>query len=173
MKYPSTSSGRCPSTSSGRCPITLTVNGERRELSIAPHHTLLDVLRNELDLRGANRGCDSGDCGACTVLIAPPGAKHKAVASCMVLAVDADGAEITTIEGLAQHGRLHPLQRAFVEHGAVQCGFCTPGMILAAVALLDENPHPTEAQVRAGLAGNLCRCTGYAKIVEAVLAVCA
>lgn len=154
-------------------PITLTVNGEQRELSIAPHRTLLDVLRNDLELRGTNRGCDSGDCGACTVLM-----NGKAVTSCMVLAVDADGAEITTIEGLAQNGqrhprRLHPLQQAFVEHGAIQCGFCTPGMILTAVALLKENPHPTEAEVRLGLAGNLCRCTGYAKIVEAVLAASA
>jgi carbon-monoxide dehydrogenase small subunit len=160
-------------------PITLTVNGERRELSVAPHRTLLDVLRNDLELRGTNRGCDSGDCGACTVLMTRPGAEsRKAVTSCMILAVDADGAEITTIEGLAQSGqrhprRLHPLQQAFVEHGAVQCGFCTPGMILTAVAFLEENPHPTEAEVRAGLAGNLCRCTGYAKIVEAVLAAAA
>jgi carbon-monoxide dehydrogenase small subunit len=154
--------------------ITLTVNGELRELSVAPHRTLLDVLRNELELRGANRGCDSGDCGACTVLITLPRAERgQAVTSCMVLAVDADGAAVTTIEGLAENGRLHPLQRAFVEHGAVQCGFCTPGMILTAVALLEQNPHPTEAEVRAGLAGNLCRCTGYAKIVEAVLATCA
>jgi len=148
--------------------IALIVNGEQRELSVAVHHTLLDVLRNKLELRGANRGCDSGDCGACTVLM-----NGKAVTSCMVLAVDADGAEITTIEGLARDSRLHPLQQAFVEHGAVQCGFCTPGMILTAVALLEENPHPTEAEVRAGLAGNLCRCTGYAKIVEAVLAASA
>jgi carbon-monoxide dehydrogenase small subunit len=155
-------------------PITLTVNGERWELGVAPHRTLLDVLRNDLDLRGTNRGCDSGDCGACTVLMTRPGAESsKAVTSCMVLAVDADGAQITTIEGLAQDGRLHPLQQSFVEHGAVQCGFCTPGMILTAVALLAENPHPTEAEVRAGLAGNLCRCTGYAKIIEAVLAVSA
>ncbi len=157
-------------------PITLTVNGERCELSVAAHRTLLDVLRNDLELRGTNRGCDSGDCGACTVLITWPGAQNrKAITSCMVLAVDADDAEITTIEGLAQNGergprRLHPLQQAFVDHGAVQCGFCTPGMILTAVALLEEKPHATEAEVRAGLAGNLCRCTGYAKIVEAVLA---
>jgi carbon-monoxide dehydrogenase small subunit len=141
---------------------------------VAPHQTLLDVLRNDLELRGTNRGCDSGDCGACTVLMARRGAESgMAVTSCMVLAVDVDGAEITTIEGLAQDGRLHSLQQAFVEHGAVQCGFCTPGMILTAVALLEENPHPTEAEVRAGLAGNLCRCTGYAKIVEAVLAASA
>jgi carbon-monoxide dehydrogenase small subunit len=155
-------------------PVTLTVNGERRELSVPPHRTLLDVLRNDLELRGTNRGCDSGDCGACTVLIRQPGAvRSRAVTSCLVLALDADGAEITTIEGLAQDGRLHPLQQAFVEHGAVQCGFCTPGMILTAVALLEDNPHPTEAEVRAGLAGNLCRCTGYAKIVEAILAASA
>lgn len=155
-------------------PITLTVNGERWELGVAPHCTLLDVLRNDLELRGTNRGCDSGDCGACTVLMTRPGAgSAKAVTACMVLAIDADGAEITTIEGLAQGSRLHPVQQAFVEHGAVQCGFCTPGMILAALALLDENPHPTEAEVRAGLAGNLCRCTGYAKIVEAVLSASA
>jgi carbon-monoxide dehydrogenase small subunit len=153
-------------------PVTLTVNGERRELSVPPHRTLVDVLRSDLELRGTNRGCDSGDCGACTVLIRRPGAERgRAVTSCLVLAVDADGAEITTIEGLAQDGQLHPLQQAFVDHGAVQCGFCTPGMILTAVALLEDNPHPTEAEVRAGLAGNLCRCTGYAKIVEAVLAV--
>jgi carbon-monoxide dehydrogenase small subunit len=155
-------------------PVTLTVNGEWHELSVPPHRTLLDVLRNDLELRGTNRGCDSGDCGACTVLIRQPGAERsRAVTSCLVLAVDADGAEITTIEGLAQDGQLHPLQQAFVEHGAVQCGFCTPGMILTAVALLEDNPHPTEAEVRAGLVGNLCRCTGYAKIVEAVLAASA
>jgi carbon-monoxide dehydrogenase small subunit len=155
-------------------PVTLTVNGERRELSVPPHRTLLDVLRNDLELRGTNRGCDSGDCGACTVLMTRTGAESgMAVTSCMVLAVDADGAEITTIEGLAQDGQLHPLQQAFVEHGAVQCGFCTPGMILTAMALLEDNPRPTEAEVRAGLAGNLCRCTGYAKIVEAVLAASA
>jgi carbon-monoxide dehydrogenase small subunit len=155
-------------------PITLTVNCEQHKLGVAPHRTLLDVLRNDLELRGTNRGCDSGDCGACTVLMTRPGDESgTAVTSCMVLAVDADGAEITTIEGLARDGKLHPLQQAFVEHGAIQCGFCTPGMILTAVALLKENPHPTEEEVRAGLAGNLCRCTGYAKIVEAVLAVSA
>ncbi len=154
--------------------ITLTVNGEQYKLGVAPHRTLLDVLRNDLELRGTNRGCDSGDCGACTVLMTRPGDESgRAVTSCMVLAVDADGADVTTIEGLVQDGQLHPIQQAFVEHGAVQCGFCTPGMILAAVALLKENPHPTEAEVRAGLAGNLCRCTGYAKIVEAVLAASA
>jgi carbon-monoxide dehydrogenase small subunit len=145
-------------------PIQITVNGDPYELSVDPRQSLLDALRNAIGLRGTHRGCDSGDCGACTVLL-----NGRPVASCLVLAVDADGATITTIEGLAQGDRLHPLQAAFVAHGAIQCGFCTPGMIMAAFALLEEHPHPTEAQVRAGLAGNLCRCTGYAKIVEAVL----
>jgi carbon-monoxide dehydrogenase small subunit len=145
-------------------PIQITVNGDPYELSVDPRRSLLDALRNAIGLRGTHRGCDSGDCGACTVLL-----NGRPVASCLVLAVDADGATITTIEGLAQGDRLHPLQAAFVAHGAIQCGFCTPGMIMAAFALLEEHPHPTEAQVRAGLAGNLCRCTGYAKIVEAVL----
>lgn len=145
-------------------PIQITVNGDPYELSVDPRRSLLDVLRNAIGLRGTHRGCDSGDCGACTVLL-----DGRPVASCLVLAVDADGASVTTIEGLAQGDRLHPLQAAFVAHGAIQCGFCTPGMIMAAFALLEAHPRPTEAQVRAGLAGNLCRCTGYAKIVEAVL----
>ena len=146
--------------------IHMTVNGQPMELAVEPYRTLLDVLRDELDLTGAKKGCDRGDCGACTVLV-----DGKPVTSCMMLAVQADGCRITTIEGLRTDGRLHPLQQAFVDHGAVQCGFCTPGMVLAAVALLDENPHPTEAQVREAIAGNLCRCTGYAKIVDAVLSV--
>ena len=124
------------------------------------------MLRDELDLTGAKKGCDRGDCGACTVLV-----DGKPVTSCMMLAVQADGRRITTIEGLRTDRRLHPLQQAFVDYGAVQCGFCTPGMMLAAEALLDENPNPTEVQVREAITGNLCRCTGYAKIVDAVLSV--
>ena len=146
--------------------IHMTVNGEPVELAVEPYRTLLDALRDDLDLTGAKKGCDRGDCGACTVLV-----DGKPVASCMMLAVQADSCLITTIEGLRTDGRLHPLQQAFVDHGAVQCGFCTPGMVLSAIALLDENPHPTEGQVREAIAGNLCRCTGYAKIVDAVLAV--
>lgn len=147
-------------------PLELTVNGEAFELLIEPQWTLLDVLRNELALRGAHRGCDSGDCGACTVLL-----EGRPVTSCLVLAADCDGAEVMTVEGLAPPGALHPVQAALVEHGGIQCGFCTPGMVMSAVALLAENPHPSEADVRLALAGNLCRCTGYKKIVDAVLAV--
>lgn len=146
-------------------PIVLTVNGIRRELEVKANRTLLSVLRQDLEMTGTNEGCSTGDCGACTVLM-----NGVPVTSCLVLAVDADGAEITTIEGLAQDGELHPVQKAFIEKGAVQCGYCTPGMIMSAVALLNENPHPTEVEVRTAIAGNLCRCTGYAKIVEAVLA---
>lgn len=149
-----------------RYPIRLRVNGDLYELSVDPRWSLLDMVRNHIGLRGVHRGCDSGDCGACTVLL-----DGRPVAACLVLAVDADGATVTTIEGLAQGNTPHPIQQAFVTHGAIQCGFCTPGMIMAAAALLAEHPHPTEAQVRGGLAGNLCRCTGYAKIVEAVLSV--
>jgi carbon-monoxide dehydrogenase small subunit len=146
--------------------LTLMVNDEPHELLIEPRQTLLDVLRNDLDLRGAHRGCDSGDCGACTVLL-----DGKPITACMILAADCDGATVTTVEGVSSNGSLHPVQRALVEHGGIQCGFCTPGMVMAAIALLDDNPHPTEQEVREGLAGNLCRCTGYKKIVEAVLAV--
>lgn len=146
--------------------LTFTVNGERRELLIEPHRTLLDVLRNSLDLRGAHRGCDSGDCGACTVLL-----EGKPVTACMVLAADCEGAAVTTVEGITPDGGLHPVQKALVEYGGVQCGFCTPGMVMAAVALLAASPRPTEQEVREALAGNLCRCTGYKKIVEAVMAV--
>lgn len=145
--------------------ISLTVNSERHELEVEARRTLLDVLRNDLELRGAHRGCDTGDCGACTVLL-----DGLPVTSCLVLAVDADGCQVTTIEGLAKGDCLHPLQEAFIEHGGIQCGFCTPGLILAALALLEQNPHPSEEEVRAGVVGNLCRCTGYAKVVEAVLA---
>jgi carbon-monoxide dehydrogenase small subunit len=145
--------------------LTLTVNGEQRELLIDPRWTLLDVLRNELELRGAHRGCDSGDCGACTVIV-----NGLPVTSCMMLAADCDGAAVTTVEGVSSNGRLHPVQQALVEKGGIQCGFCTPGMVMVAIALLNDNPRPTEFDVREGLAGNLCRCTGYKKIVEAILA---
>lgn len=146
--------------------LTFTVNSEQRELLIDPRRSLLDVLRNDLDLRGAHRGCDSGDCGACTVLL-----EGRPITSCMILAADCDGMAVTTVEGVTPADGLHPVQRALVEKGGIQCGFCTPGMVMAAIALLDDNPHPTEAEVKEGLTGNLCRCTGYKKIVEAVLAV--
>jgi carbon-monoxide dehydrogenase small subunit len=145
--------------------LTFTVNGEPRELLVDPRRTLLDVLRDDLDLRGAHRGCDSGDCGACSVIL-----DGKLVASCLVLAADCDGSTVLTVEGLPLDGQLHPVQRALVERGGIQCGFCTPGIVMAAIALLGDNSHPTEDEVRMGLAGNLCRCTGYKKIVEAVIA---
>ena len=148
-----------------KCLLTVTVNGETVEVAIEPSAMLLDVLRDELGLTGAKEACGQGDCGACTVLL-----DGKAVNSCMTPAMKAMNKEVLTIEGLGSLGKLHPIQEAFVEHGAVQCGFCTPGMILSAKALLDENPSPTEEEVRVGLSGNLCRCTGYVKIVEAVLA---
>ena len=146
--------------------LRFTVNEEPREIAVEPWWTLLDVLRDQLELTGAKKGCDRGDCGACTVLL-----DGKPIVSCTTLAVQANGRRVTTIEGLMSEGHPHPLQQAFVDHGAVQCGFCTPGMVLAAKALLDENPSPTEDDVREAIAGNLCRCTGYAKIVEAVLSV--
>jgi carbon-monoxide dehydrogenase small subunit len=145
--------------------VSLNVNGQSYDLALAPHRTLLDVLREDVGLTGTKRGCDGGDCGACTVLI-----DGAPITSCMMLAVDAQGKPITTIEGLAANGKLHPLQRAFIDHGALQCGFCTPGMILTAKYLLDENPHLTDEEIRAGLAGNLCRCTGYLQILDAVAA---
>jgi aerobic carbon-monoxide dehydrogenase small subunit len=143
--------------------VSLNVNGQSYDLAVAPQRTLLDVLREDTGLTGTKRGCDGGDCGACTVLV-----DGAPITSCMMLAVDAQGKTITTIEGLAENGKLHPLQRAFIEHGALQCGFCTPGMILTAKYLLDENPQLTDDEIRAGLAGNLCRCTGYLQILEAV-----
>jgi carbon-monoxide dehydrogenase small subunit len=146
--------------------ITLTVNGDTHELYIDTRRTLLDVLRHELNLLGAHRGCDAGSCGACTVHV-----NGLAMTSCLLLAAGWDGAEILTIEGVAPEGRLHPLQRALVEKGGIQCGFCTPGFVMSALALLAENPHPSEAETRAALTGNLCRCTGYVKIVEAILSV--
>ncbi len=146
--------------------ISVKVNGMMRQHDVEPRLLLVHYLRDVLGLTGTHVGCDTSQCGACTVLL-----DGRAVKSCTVLAVQADGAQVTTIEGLSAGGALHPLQRAFVEHGAIQCGYCTPGMILSAYALLEENPHPTEADVRYALIGNLCRCTGYAKIIEAVLAV--
>jgi len=146
--------------------ITLTVNGKKYEVAIDPNKTLTQVLRDELDLLGTKEGCGVGDCGACTVIL-----NGRAVNSCLVLAVQANGSEITTIEGVANGPTLHPIQQAFVDHGAIQCGFCTPGMILSAKNLLDKNPHPTELDVREAISGNLCRCTGYQKIVEAVKSV--
>ena len=143
--------------------IELRVNGRDYELFVEPWKTLLDVLREDLGLTGAKLGCDDGNCGACTVLL-----DGKAVKSCLLLAAQAKGKEVLTIEGLGKEGDLHPLQQAFIDHFAVQCGFCTPGMILTAKALLDENPHATEEEIRRGLHGNICRCTGYVKIVEAV-----
>jgi len=143
----------------------LKVNGEIYEVEAEPRARLLDVLRDGLGLTGTKEGCGTGDCGACTVLL-----DGKPVNSCLVLAITARGKEITTIEGLAGPAGLHPIQQAFIDYGGLQCGICTPGMILSAKALLDENPNPTADEVRFGLAGNLCRCTGYTKIVESVLA---
>ncbi|MDO8723355.1 MAG: (2Fe-2S)-binding protein [Syntrophales bacterium] len=145
--------------------IELKVNGESYETAVDPHRTLLEVLRENLGLTGAKEGCDLGACGACTVLI-----DGKAVLSCLTLAVDSQKKEITTIEGLAKEGKLHPLQQNFVDHGAIQCGFCTPGMILSAKAMLDKSAKPTEEEVKRGISGNLCRCTGYTKIIEAIMA---
>lgn len=149
----------------GTLSTTVTVNGRRHTLELVAHATLLDVLRDRLELPGTKECCAEGECGACTVLV-----DGRAVNSCLMLAVEADGAEITTIEGLAQDGRLSPIQEAFLERGAVQCGFCIPGMVMAAHYLLLENPQPTLAEVREGLSGNLCRCAGYNQICDAVLA---
>ncbi len=145
--------------------ISVTVNGEKKQFTIAASDVLLDVLRRE-GYTGVKRGCGAGDCGACTIIV-----NGKAVNSCMMVAAQADGAEITTIEGLAQGDELHPLQKAFLAHGAVQCGFCIPGMVLSAKAFLDETPHPTEPEVREAILGNLCRCTGYKKQLEAIMSV--
>lgn len=145
--------------------ITLRVNHEAHRVTVEPDELLVDVLRDRLGLTGAKKGCASGDCGACTVVLA-----GRPVTSCLVLAVAADGKPIETVEGLMPEDELHPLQRAFLDSGAVQCGYCTPGMLMMAKALLDENPHPVPEEIRAGLAGNLCRCTGYSTIVAAVQA---
>lgn len=149
-------------------PIRLKVNGSFHDLSVEPRDTLLKALREGLGMIGTKKGCDVGDCGACTVLL-----DGKPVNACLVLAVEVEGKEITTIEGVAQDGRLHPLQEAFLEYGAVQCGFCTPGMILSAKALFDENPDPSKDEIKRSIAGNLCRCTGYVKIIEAIQAAAA
>ncbi|MBA4390014.1 MAG: (2Fe-2S)-binding protein [Syntrophus sp. (in: bacteria)] len=143
--------------------ITLKVNNKEYEVAVAPNRTLTQVLREDLNLPGTKCGCDMGDCGACTVIL-----DDRPVNSCLVLAVQAHNREITTIEGVADGPNLHPIQQAFVEHGAVQCGFCTPGMVLSAKSLLEKNMDPTEHEIREALSGNLCRCTGYQKIVEAV-----
>lgn len=141
------------------------LNGARKELEVKGNQTLLDMLREQVGLTGTKKGCDQGDCGACTVLI-----DGQPISSCLVLAPEVADKEITTIEGLGSEGKLHPMQQAFVDYNAVQCGFCTPGMILTASALLNENPDPTDEEIRRYLQGNLCRCTGYSKIVEAILA---
>ena len=145
--------------------ISLKINGQPYELAVEPHWTLLETVREQLGLTGSKEGCGTGDCGACSMIV-----DGRLITACLMLAPEADGSEITTIEGLARNGDLHPVQQSFIEAGGVQCGFCTPGMILAAKALLDSNPRPTLEDVRLGLAGNLCRCTGYSKIYEAVLA---
>ena len=143
--------------------ITLQVNGERREVAVQPHHTLLEVLREDLGLIGTKHGCELGECGACTVLI-----DGQPLLSCLTLPLEVQNNAITTIEGLERNGVLHPLQETFAELGAAQCGYCTPGMLLSGVALLEQHPQPTLEQMREALAGNLCRCTGYTKIYEAV-----
>ncbi len=146
--------------------ITLKVNNLSYTVPVEPDETLLTLLREKLDITSPKRGCEMGECGACTVIM-----NGKTVNSCLVLAIECEGADILTVEGLSNNGNLHPLQKAFIDKGAVQCGFCTPGMLMSAKALLDENPNPTEHDVREAIAGNLCRCTGYKPIVDAVLDV--
>jgi len=143
--------------------VTTVINGEPVEFLCEPQQTLLDVLRDELNLTGSKEGCSSGDCGACTVIV-----DGHIVCSCLMLGAESEGRKITTVEGIAEGEKLHPVQQKFLEHAALQCGFCTPGFIVAAKALLDENLNPTEEETRYWLAGNLCRCTGYVKILEAV-----
>jgi len=143
--------------------IEFTVNGKKRKVPVKPNDLLLNVLREDLGLKGSKYGCGTGECGACTVLV-----DGKPILSCLTLAISMDKKNITTIEGIESDGKLHPLQQAFVETGAVQCGYCTPGMILSAKALLDKNPNPTEDEIKSAIKGNLCRCTGYVKIIEAI-----
>lgn len=144
--------------------IRLKINNEYYELAVVPQRTLLEVLREDLGLTGTKFGCDTGECGACTVII-----EGKTVLACMILAVEVQDKDILTIEGLAQKGKLHPIQKSFIEHGAIQCGYCTSGMILSAKVLLDRVPKPTEKEVKKAIEGNLCRCTGYNKIIEAIM----
>ncbi|MEK9754469.1 MAG: (2Fe-2S)-binding protein [Rhodospirillaceae bacterium] len=144
--------------------VTTTINGDAEEFLCEPEQTLLDVLRDELDMTGSKEGCSSGDCGACSVML-----DGRLVCSCLVLAAEAEGRSVETIEGMAHGDDLHPLQTKFIEHAALQCGVCTPGILVAAKALLEKNDNPTETEVRYWLAGNLCRCTGYDKIIRAVL----
>jgi len=148
----------------GKQKVSFTLNGELVSVEIETHLTLLQLLRDKLELTGTKEGCGMGECGACTVIL-----NGKTVNSCIFPAVEVDGKNVITIEGLADtQGTLHPIQKAFIEYGAVQCGFCTPGMVLSAKALLDENPKPTEEEIRSGVAGNLCRCTGYLQIIQAI-----
>ncbi|MFH1140343.1 MAG: (2Fe-2S)-binding protein [Chloroflexota bacterium] len=149
-----------------KIPVTLTVNGDPKEILVQPWQTLLDALRDELMLTGTKEGCGNGNCGACTVIL-----NGRAINSCCMLAVEAEGQQIITVEGLASNGKLDPLQQAFITHGAIQCGFCTPGLLMSARAFLNVNPHPSEHEIRLAIAGNLCRCTGYDKIVRAIQAV--
>mgnify|MGYP002881884587 FL=1 len=146
-------------------PLQLNVNGEGKQILVEPYSSLLDTLRDDIRLTGTKKGCDEGDCGACTVFL-----NGKPVTSCMVLAHSAHDADVITIEGLGNLDDIHPVQQAFVDYGGLQCGFCIPGLIMSATAFLKENPDPTEEEVRFGIGGNLCRCTGYSKVVEAVLA---
>jgi len=146
--------------------IQLTVNGKTCSLEVESDRSLLEMIREDLNLTGTKRGCDKGDCGACTVLL-----NGRPVNSCLVLAVQADGQEVTTIEGLAVDGKLDPVQKAFIKHGAVQCGFCTPGMVLTARSLLREKQHPTRHEIKKAISGNICRCTGYVQIIDAIESV--
>ena len=146
-----------------KIPISFTINGDAQEILIEPHWTLLETVRDTLHLTGTKEGCSNGNCGACTVLI-----DGRTANSCLTLAGEADGREVTTVEGIARAGKLNAVQEAFIEKGALQCGFCTPGFIVSTTALLRQNPDPSEGEIRLGLAGNLCRCTGYDKIVGAV-----
>jgi carbon-monoxide dehydrogenase small subunit len=143
--------------------ISLTVNGVTHDLAVEPRRTLLELLRDDLGLTGTKKGCSIGDCGACTVLL-----DGVATFSCLTLAIQADGCTVETVEGLAENGKLNRLQQAFVDHGAIQCGYCTPGMLMTVTELLQSNPHPDENDIRRAISGNLCRCTGYQKIVEAI-----
>ena len=147
----------------GKRVINFKLNGIDRDEYVMDNMTMVDFLRKQMHLTGTKRGCEEGECGACTILL-----DGRAVDSCMMLAVEADGHEVVTIEGVKKDGVLHPVQKEFIDKWALQCGFCTPGMIMSALSLLNENPHPTEQEIRDGISGNLCRCTGYAKIVEAI-----